>query len=1295
MTAEWVGAAIGGRPIDLPDQVAALVREVEDRLARGDCVQAHNAYTAYVILQLLSVTGHRPVADPFCYTRELDLELGLGMVRDKVVSFRHTQRLVFIPPLACEQIRAYRRHLKGVASMLGQKKATAAVAQSIHGLLKRGEEHLPLFFFLSGSAQQTQSITETSLTKELGRLWPYPLHNGRHWIETELLQMGVHPELIKIQLGHLEEVPHPLGATSTAVMAEVGDTLRAMLEKMALAQGWCCIEGITPSKGKIVEVKLPAHGSVHQSKLLGPEMRRRERDKTALVVKQLVEEAIRNVCGGLMTQKMEISPDERNLNACMTRLRENPSAISRVYELLVDGPHAERSLELFKRYLTLVWRMGDRMSSLSRMVVLKPELPPYAGDFIESYQSFRSMQGNFLAWLQRGRDTKSLAIETRIACVCLSAALCGRVATASRLALFTEAGKLERLSLVKQGWFWLEAPGEQADLPLWRWMPDPLTLALLSGLPDGVENSWPDQEAILVQLRQLMSSLGVEARDGDEMAALAKLAAAGATYELPGYLAAEARGDIFSQALGRATFLRMLTGLHLNRSAGAQSVPPEQEEPEWMPVTPDAIAVKPKVVEDFLKGFQSTLAMVNDVAPSGHGRSRASLKKRLSAELKKLDQDFLERPQVCSAILGWAVHLCERGTRYKRDLAINTVVKYCRTVLRPLLDVVGVKPFLRFDDDEFESVYADAIATQKSDQTRQNLASRLLEFHDYCASAWGVDLVDPGVFATEEGSSRRIDANLILPEEYAQALQELLNDMELSPRSRLVAGAMLMLGYRFGLRMGEVSRLRCIDAVVHPRGTVIYVQNSVYGETKSSSGVRIVPLIGCLSENEAEVLTQILSLCLDTQDRQALLLRSALASRVLDEEFILQRKVQQALQMVTGEPGIRFHHLRHSWANRLMIHLVRQDGGTSMAAAAQRSLAFHGIGQRRIQSDMLGPSPGPCASLNVLATMIGHLRAETTLGSYIHLLDIMHVESQVPLRRDGWKDLSVARVLGKTRNALINQRKRKGLESDASAELLRPTYIETKGWTNLSLLLSPAQDWRMLSKLNNTPPRLTLQKVEKLLSLHREGGTPRSFAVRTGLRIEEVMDLIRRGQDIETETGFKLYALTRAIDPWSGIEGAWEWIGGDQKELPRLGCGLATWSERMQGLPEEQKEALRRGLKAWGKGYREGGRKNRLIFEAKDDLEAFLGMVDVFGVSRSAFRVRVPDVSVFRNHSSDLYPLGLSDPEEAMELFAGRGDQNSSFRVSLSLRAGQGDFSYQTTLDRALFVLAVAEPHLD
>ena len=133
----------------------------------------------------------------------------------------------------------------------------------------------------------------------------------------------------------------------------------------------------------------------------------------------------------------------------------------------------------------------------------------------------------------------------------------------------------------------------------------------------------------------------------------------------------------------------------------------------------------------------------------------------------------------------------------------------------------------------------------------------------------------------------------------------------------------------------------------------------------------------------------------------------------------------------------------------------------------------------------------------------------------------------------------------------------------------------------------------------------------------------------------------------------------------------------------------------MQGLPEEQKEALRRGLKAWGKGYREGGRKNCLIFEAKDDLEAFLGMVDVFGVSRSAFRVRVPDVSVFRNHSSDLYPLGLSDPEEAMELFAERGDQNSSFRVGLSLRAGQGDFSYQTTLDRALFVLAVAEPHLD
>lgn len=1296
MTAEWVGAAIGGRPVDLPDRVAALVREVEDRLARGDCVQAHNAYTAYVILLLLTVTGHRPVTDPFCYAREIDLELGLGMVRDKVVSGRHTHRLAFIPPLACEQIHAYRRHLKGVASLLGKNAATAAVAQSIHGLLERGEEHLPLFFFLSGNAQQTQSITVASLMTELGGLWPYPPHNGRHWIETDLLQLGVHPELIKIQLGHLEAVPHPLGATSTAVMGEVGDTLRAMLEKMALAQGWRCIDGITPSQGKMVKVALPAGGAVHQSNLLGPELRKRERDKRALDVKRLVEEAIRDVCAGLFTQGLEITPDALSLRSCMARLIESPSSIVRVRELLVDGPHVERSQALFRRYLTLAWRLGDRMSSISRMVVLKPELPPYSDDFVASYRSFRSMRDRFLAWMQRGRDTESLAIETRMACVCLSAALCGRVATASRLALFTEAGKLERLSLAKQGWFWLEAPGEQADLPLWRWMPDPLTLALLSGLPDGVEGDWPRKGAILAALRQLMRSLGFEVGNGEEIDALARLTAAGATYELPGYLAAEARGDVSSQVLGRAAFLRMLTGLHLKRSTGAESVCREHEEPEWMPITPESTAVKPKVVEDFLKRFQSILSSMKDVAPAGHGRSSMSLKKHLSAELKKLDQDFPERPQVCSAILGWAVHLCERGTRYKRDLAINTVVKYSRTVLRPLLDVVGAKPFLRFDDVEFESVYADALATQKSLQTRQNLASRLLEFHEYCARVWGVDSVDPGVFGTEGDSPRRIDANLILPEEYAQALQGLLNDTESSPRSRLVAGAMLMLGYRFGLRMGEVSRLRCIDAVVHPRGTVIYVQNSVYGETKSSSGVRTVPLIGGLSEDEAEVLTQIRSLCLDTQDRQALLLRSALASRVLDEEYVLQRKVQHALQIVTGEPDVRFHHLRHSWANRLMLHLVRQDGGTSMAAAAQRSLAFHGIERRRIQSDMLGPSPGPCASLSVLATMIGHLRAETTLGSYIHLLDIMHVEPQVPLRRDGWKDLSVARVLGKTRNALINQRLRKGLESDASVELLQPTHLETKVWTNLSRVLIPAQKGRSLSTLNNAPPRLTLQRVERLLSLHREGGTPRSFAVRTGLMIEEVMDLIRRGQDIETETGFLLYALGRAIDPWSGIEGAWEWIegGGDQKELPRLSRGLTTWSQRMHVLPEEQKEALRRGLKAWGKGYREGGRKGCLIFEARGDLEAFLGAADVLGVPRSAFRARVPDASACRNYSSQLYQLGLSDLEEAVGLFAERGHQDVGFRVGLSLKAGQGDFSYQSTLDRALFVLTVAEPHL-
>ncbi len=205
-----------------------------------------------------------------------------------------------------------------------------------------------------------------------------------------------------------------------------------------------------------------------------------------------------------------------------------------------------------------------------------------------------------------------------------------------------------------------------------------------------------------------------------------------------------------------------------------------------------------------------------------------------------------------------------------------------------------------------------------------------------------------------------------------------------------------VLGYRCGLRRREVQMLWAHDIFPGDQA-VLHVRASSLARLKSRSAYRRIPLDALVPADELKVLLDYLERRKEQLNKhQALFFsRIDMPQVPLSDQFLF-RPITEAFQRIRGIDGLpfRFHHLRHSFANWLLIALLAADN-SALLDSTDPLVASGPLDLKRVAAiknaffpRMLGAGPAATRkNLYLVSALLGHLSPETSLRHYIHLLD--------------------------------------------------------------------------------------------------------------------------------------------------------------------------------------------------------------------------------------------------------------------------------------------------------------------
>jgi integrase len=228
-------------------------------------------------------------------------------------------------------------------------------------------------------------------------------------------------------------------------------------------------------------------------------------------------------------------------------------------------------------------------------------------------------------------------------------------------------------------------------------------------------------------------------------------------------------------------------------------------------------------------------------------------------------------------------------------------------------------------------------------------------------------------------------------EEYHAALEALLADPQADERTRSLQAWVLLVTYRFGLRISEALGLRRKDLWPDAELPVVLVRPNAYRELKSDAGQRVVPLIGTLSPLERRVIDEWITY-IDAnfaEDHEVALTGTRDDARRMVETEALRRRLRDALHAASGDASVRLHHLRHAFAMRLQLvmtvehlptdrrfeqALLRILGPTDLEATRELLLDSRVLSHR---------------GLSAARVLVGHASVGVYRRSYAHLDDLV------------------------------------------------------------------------------------------------------------------------------------------------------------------------------------------------------------------------------------------------------------------------------------------------------------------
>lgn len=645
-----------------------------------------------------------------------------------------------------------------------------------------------------------------------------------------------------------------------------------------------------------------------------------------------------------------------------------------------------------------------------------------------------------------------------------------------------------------------------------RWFPDPVTSILLFRWYRRHGKAWPDcgfkpHYDIELCLAAFLSWLpvpnalrlpGLPSEENGRpriMRWLQDHACREAAKDYPGFLIDYAKSLECGPSLQREAWLRLQTGLIARSKIDSQpkqgasagiNFGGEKSIPTQASLNPNDIAKDHKQILSDLRS-----CLTKRQSDRGAERSTSSAINALEHFLRVHQHG----PVILILVAQWLLHRLRHTVLGERKLKTSSAKRYLQTTGRSLILATWRNPnFATYDAEDWTDVYERAINLSPSTHERSFRRQRLAEFHDWLYKSYSVPQVN---LNSESAIPRNVDANILTPSEYSRArawLGRISNRRQAS-----VCSLVLTIAFRCGMRRKEVQllRLRDLEGVMEPgfNKPSVKVMNQPGLTQKSQSSVRRYPAWLLFPDEELHELRRWV-----IQRKQELggevpnaylFSMEGRPSSAVDDNYCFTL-VTRAMRAASGDPAIRFHHNRHSFATLTFLRLLEHEPGELipeqwvMDDTGKPLLPHWGEDYSRLAE--LGRADAPTQThLWELCTWCGHLSPGETMATYSHLID-WTLGMYLRKRRD--PELSItqqAQLLGVEAAGIEKFRNRNGLAGRSGASDLerilqrkrKNLFVTTHGLLD-DLPQAPIWDVKGENRLTRVSPLLLYEMFSAL-----------------------------------------------------------------------------------------------------------------------------------------------------------------------------------------------------------------------
>ena len=1060
----------------------------EKKKKRRTIEEIHNAYTDYILALLMCSVGHRAVEDPFGTYDCFDLESGLVLLSDKVVLESRAWRLAALPKIACEQIAEYLNYLNCLSQKLhqnGMRKLASAVAHITHG------KKFPFLFYLNkNSSSGIEVITPQQMKIRWSEFWHMPVNFTRHITAQLTINGRCSVEEAQIQLGHITSIYHTFGKTSDKTPITTLAKIGACINEQLITLGFAVINSPirkTSSAIKFVKADISLKYSPGYEKRTKSRRRKRE-----LIIKTVTE----------VLKTINFSFEATADNDALTEVL----VTSVVKAASKHGASENYCLKVLYKYLFR--RIKDK-KKIRQLRAIEPEKSPFTKQSLVQYRKAKMARKQFLEYLReqaiRGGEITAAARKSEIR---ISSILFGGITNDVWLKGIDES--LDKHCYQLDGQIFIDFPiHKNADKSMvFRWYPDPVTKHLIIGYYK--DRSLLKQGIKITTAKAIEEMLNCKTRIFESKIDLHDAIKNASRIERPGYIASVTSGEIVSASLPLSSYMRSISNKSLSDDRTSDRVQDFVTQATWLPKVE---SILDDSGNDQKKSFRllwrEFTREIRETSLSGNEDANDQRKRMLSSKLKEHFSVITCHDNFTLLLVSWAVNLCEKGTRYKSAIAYSTVIDYVGMIKNALRSELSGINIISSDDDVLLQAYLIAIENAKAG-SKNKLAGRIDEFHDFIYSNFGVAEVDLTEIYAAAGLSpgTRIDANVVTESEYLDILDWIASDKSMDRQKRCRAVSCMILGYRIGLRFGEIYKLLVRDIQYDGNNElVVVVDDNQFDGTKSEQGKRVAYLTEDLCELEKNIIKESLAYTESnfSKDSLAAFLSLPELPRQRTPKSELARYISYMLKLSTGDDGIRFHHLRHSFATRLYSHFFCGQKTSSHSSYYKHDTHNADCIQAVLGSTVHYP-------LATIRTLLGHSGSQTTISSYVHTVNMVleqHYNDFDGLLCD-YAMSYAERSSYATVRSMRRRKSRRRYKNIPTPNIRLRKRVKPKPYTNFSDLFS-----------------VTPGTIDTILTLSSSRHISyEAIAERVALNVNDVKEIIHLGIELERTSGFTRYALT-------------------------------------------------------------------------------------------------------------------------------------------------------------------------